>query len=143
MLKPCVCKDTIYSSEDIGEMPHALLRPSCGFTSKRQTAGEILLRSKDIGGPVQSMAAVIDGAARLGWIMHCAEVLPFRGTHLGACCGRTRWSFTKEGNDQVIDLNHQQAANLVQPQCAINAFRRSSYNRSCFMIESDGSIVLV
>ena len=61
------------------------------------------------------MAAVVDGRARLGWVMDGAKILPFRSAHLVACCCRAGRGIGEEGDDDSVCLLDQEAAEFVEP----------------------------
>jgi hypothetical protein len=75
----------------------------------------VLLRCEGVSCPVEGVAAVVDGTTRLRWIMHCAEVLPLGGAHLGTGCGRAWWVIVEESNQDGVDLLYEEAAQFVEP----------------------------
>ena len=65
------------------------------------------------------MTTIVDGAAGFWRVMYCAEVLPFRGTHFRTtlCCA---WGIVgEESNDDIVGLDGEEAAELIQPKIAV------------------------
>ena len=116
-------EDAIDATKDVGQMPHALLHAAHALAAERQAAREVFLRREDAGGPVERVAAVIDGATGLGRIVYGAEVLPFRGAHLGAGLSGARWGFGEEGDDEVVGTLGEEAAELIEPERALDVLR--------------------
>ena len=61
------------------------------------------------------MAAVVDGGAGFGRVVHGAEVLPFARAHFGAGLGGAGWGVGEEGDDDGVGFLDQEAAELVEP----------------------------
>ena len=70
------------------------------------------------------MAAVVDGATRLGRVVHGAEVLPLRGAHFRACDGRARRCVGKQCDNDGVDLLREESTQLVQPQRLVHVLWR-------------------
>jgi hypothetical protein len=70
------------------------------------------------------MTAVVDGTAGLGGIVHRAEVLPFTSPHFGTSGCRAGRCFGEEGNDEIVGLHGQEAAQFIQPKRFVNAAGR-------------------
>lgn len=66
------------------------------------------------------MAAIIDGAAGLRWVMYGAKVLPFGRAHFRARDGRAWWSVREEGNNDRVDLLSEKSAQFIEPQCLVH-----------------------
>lgn len=124
VLEPRVREDAVQAAEDVGEVAHAGLGPAAGLGAQRQPAGEVLGRGEDVGGPVECVAAVVDGTARLGRVVYRAQVLPLRGAHLRARLRRAGRVLGEEGDDQVVHLHGQEAAELVEPEGALHPLGR-------------------
>ena len=93
-------------------------RIPCG---QAKSAGEDLLTGNDIGRPVKSVAAVIDSATAFRSLVNSAQELPLTGAHLRACyCGAGR-IVEQEADDQVVAFVGEEAAELVEPECSIEA----------------------
>lgn len=69
------------------------------------------------------MTAIVNSAAGLGWVVNGAEILPFRGLHFGARLRRAGWVLREKCNDQVVDFHGEEAAQFVEPQGPVHAFR--------------------
>lgn len=69
-------KDAVDTAKDVGQLAD-LLMGGVGLGSEGQAAGEVLGRRQGVGGPVERVAAVVDGAAGLGRVVDGAKVLPF------------------------------------------------------------------
>lgn len=110
VLEPSVCENTIQPTEDVGEVSHAGLRTAASLGTQRQPTRKVFRGGEGVGGPVKSMAAVVDGTAGLGRVMHGAKVLPFGSAHLGAGLRRTGRVFSEEGNNEVVDFHRQEPA---------------------------------
>lgn len=67
------------------------------------------------------MTAIVDRAARLGRVVHGAEVLPFRGAHLGTCGGGAGGIVGEEGDDDGVCFLDQEAAEFVEPEGFVDA----------------------
>ena len=65
------------------------------------------------------MTAVIYGAAGLRRVVDCAEILPLGGTHFRTALCRAWGLVGKESHEDVIGFNGEEAAELVQPQIAV------------------------
>lgn len=97
--------------------------------SEAQTAGKDLLASDDVGGPVESMAAVVNRAATLGGLVHGAQELPFAGAHLRAGGGGAGRAVEEKAYDQVVALVREEAAELIEPKGAVDAFGLRGHQR--------------
>ena len=76
VLEPSMCKNAIYSAEDVGELPHAL-EGIARIASKLKPGGKMFGTGENICCPVESVVDIVDGAARLGRFMNSTQVLPF------------------------------------------------------------------
>lgn len=108
-------KDAIQPSEDVGQMSHAGLCAAARLRAESQSAGKVFRRRKDIRGPIEGMAAIVDGAAGFGRIVHGTEVLPLGCPHLGASLGGAGRRVGEEGDDKIVDFHSQEATQLVEP----------------------------
>lgn len=72
------------------------------------------------------MAAVVDGAARLGLVVYGTEKLPLRGAHLGTGRSAAGRGVKKKADDEAVALRYEEAAQLIEPQRAVDARRRRS-----------------
>lgn len=123
MFEPGMRKDPIQPTEDINQMSHARLRTTARLRAQRQPTGEVLGGRQDVGRPVERVAAVIDGAAGFGRVMDGAEILPFGGLHFGTCLCRAGWGLGEEGDDEIVDFDGEEAAEFVEPEGPVDAFR--------------------
>lgn len=116
-------KDAMQSSENIDQV---LLDgvPVVTLVEHGETAGEDLGVRHDICSPVQRVAAVVDGATTLGLVVYGAQELPLGGAHLGASRLGARRGIEEEADYQIVALHNQEATELVEPQCLVNARRR-------------------
>ena len=90
----------------------------------------MFLGGQDVGGPVEGVAAVVDGAAGLGRVVHGAEVLPLRGAHLRAVFCGARRVVREEAHYQAVGLLHEEATELVEPERTVHVLgRRGEYCR--------------
>ena len=62
------------------------------------------------------MAAVVDGAAGLRWVMYGAKVLPFGCAHFRTRDGGAWWSIREEGDNDGVDLLSEKPAQFIEPQ---------------------------
>jgi len=116
-------KDPVHTSEDIGKV--SLLLMLCRLVGAHgESRGEVLGRSQGICGPVQRVAAVVDGAAGLGRIVNRAEVLPFGGSHFGTGSRRARRTVRKQGDYDSIYFLREEAAQLIEPQGLVHVVGR-------------------
>ena len=69
------------------------------------------------------MAAVVDSAAGLWWVVCGAEVLPFAGTHFGTCEGGAGRVVGEETRREGVGFLGQEAAEFVEPDAAVDAGR--------------------
>lgn len=131
MLKPGVREDAVQPTEDVDEV----LNPgilTVGIVEDGEAAGEELLVGDDVGGPVESVAAVVDGAAALGLLVDGAEELPLGGAHLGTRAGATGRRVEEEADDERVALRDEEATELVEPDGAVDARRGlSELQRGC------------
>jgi hypothetical protein len=72
------------------------------------------------------MAAVIYGTAALRLLMYGTEELPFRSAHLGTRVGAAWWGIEEEADDERVALRDEEAAELVEPESAVDAWGRLS-----------------
>jgi hypothetical protein len=75
MLEPCVGEDAVYSPEDIGQMSHT--RCNIPAFAQAQPAREVFWGAQDVSRPIERMATIVDGTARLRRIVYGTQVLPF------------------------------------------------------------------
>ena len=69
------------------------------------------------------MAAIVDSAAGLWWVVHRTEILPLRGAHFRAVGRGAGRVVAKEADDQEVCLLYEEAAELVEPESAVDAIR--------------------
>lgn len=99
MLEPSMREYPVQAAKDIYEILNAdILAVRIG--DNHESAGEQLLVRHHIRRPVESVAAVVDGAAALGLLMDCTQKLPFGGTHFGTRAGAARRRVEQEANHQ-------------------------------------------
>ncbi|KAI4124492.1 MAG: hypothetical protein LQ341_007069 [Variospora aurantia] len=115
VLVPCMCKDTIAASHNVGERSQSALAPSSGLATQSEARRKDLWGGQLVGCPVQGVIAVIDGVACFRRIMHRTEVLPLRGTHFRAGILGTWRVLLVERDDHVVFPYHQKTAELVKP----------------------------
>ena len=65
------------------------------------------------------MAAVVDRAAGLRWVVDGAEILPFACAHLGAGRGAAGRVVCEKGDEQAVGLGHEKSAELVEPEALV------------------------
>lgn len=70
------------------------------------------------------MAAVIYGTAALRLLVYSTEKLPFGGAHLGAGVGAAWRAIEEEADYEGVALRDEEAAELIEPEGAIDAVRR-------------------
>lgn len=104
-------KDPVHAAEDVGQLP--LLVAGIGFRSEGQAAGEVLGGGQNVGRPIEGVAAVVNGAARLRWVVDSTQVLPFGSAHLRAGLGGTGGFVGEERNKDEIDFLAQEPTQLV------------------------------
>ena len=104
MLEPGVGEDAVQAPKDVNEVLQyrALI---VAFRNKNESAREYLRIGDDVCGPVERVAAVIDGAATLGLFVDGAQELPFGGAHLGTCGGRTWWGVEEKSYYEAVALS--------------------------------------
>lgn len=90
-------------------------------TEDDETARKDLLVGDDIGCPVESMTAIVNGAAALGLLVYGAEELPLGSAHLGARVCAAWWGVEEEADDERVALRDEEAAKLVEPDGPVNA----------------------
>lgn len=120
VLEPGVRKDAVEAPEDVDEALDAdVLAPRPAgpvrVAEDDEAAGEQLLVGDDDGGPVEGVAAVVDGAAALGLLVDGAQELPLGGAHLGARRGAAGGGVEEEADDEGVALGDEEAAELVEP----------------------------
>lgn len=71
MLEPGVRKDAVQPTEDVDQALDANIL-AMNIVDHDEAAGEDLLVRDDVGGPVEGMAAVVDGTAALRLLVHGA-----------------------------------------------------------------------
>jgi hypothetical protein len=69
------------------------------------------------------VAAVVDGAARLGRFVGGAEVLPFACAHLGTCGSGAGRVVGEESAGHDVCLLGEEATQLIQPDSTIDTGR--------------------
>lgn len=116
-------EDAVQPPEDVDQVLHrgALVVPVA--QGRDEPAGEDLGVGHDVGGPVERVAAVVDGAAGLGGVVHGAQELPLRGAHLRARGGAAGRRVEEEADDEGVALGDQEAAELVEPEGAVDRGR--------------------
>lgn len=91
-------EDAVQPPEDVDEVLDAnILALRVGEDDK--SAREQLLIRDNVGGPVERVTAVVDGAAALRLFVHGTEELPLRGAHLGTCTCAARRSIEEKADD--------------------------------------------
>jgi hypothetical protein len=73
--------------------------------------------------------------------VHGAEVLPFRRAHLGTVLRGARWGVREEAHYQSICSLHQQSAQLIEPQGAVDTVGRRSEQGGALAIDGHGGVV--
>lgn len=122
VLEPGVGEDAVQAAEDVDEvLDDGALVVAVGEDD--EAAGEELRVGDDVGGPVERVAAVVDGAAALGLVVHGAQELPLGRAHLRAGGGRAGRHVKQEPHDQAVALRDQEPAELVEPERAVDAGR--------------------
>ena len=104
-------------------MPHAGLATPGGIVPQRQAAREMFLASQGAGGPIERVAAIIDGAAGFGGLVDGAEVLPFGGAHFGTGSSGARGVIREEMDDELVGFDDEEAAEFVEPEGAVGGVR--------------------
>ena len=99
----------------------SMLRRS--IRAQSQSRRKRLWGSQCIGGPIQCVTAVVDGATGFRRIMHSAKVLPFRRAHFGAGYRGARRAIGEEGNYDRVHFLCEEPTELVQPEGVVNIFR--------------------
>ncbi len=77
VLEPRVCKDAVDAPHDVCDVADGGLVAGAVWRAERHAAREQLHGGEDITRPVESVDAVVDGAAGFGCIVYGAQVLPF------------------------------------------------------------------
>lgn len=85
------------------------------------------------------MTAVVDGAAALGLLVNSAEKLPLGGAHFGTCVGATWRCVEEEAHDERVALRDEEAAELVEPEGTVDAWRRLGELVSGVAVDGFGS----
>lgn len=99
-------------SEDVDQvLQHSALVVTLG--AHDEPAREDLGVGDNVCGPVQRVAAVVDGAATLGLVVYGTEKLPFGGAHFGTRRGRARGIIEEKADDYAVALRDEKAAELV------------------------------
>ena len=70
------------------------------------------------------MTAVVYGAAGFWGVVYGAEILPLGGTHFRTARRRTGRFVSEKSNDDIVGFDGEEAAELVQPQIAVERSRR-------------------
>jgi hypothetical protein len=83
------------------------------------------------------MATIIDRAAALRGLVHRAQELPFRGAHLGAGGRGTGGAVEEEADDEVVAFVYQEAAELVEPEGAVDAVGGCGEDGGCYAADGD------
>lgn len=122
VLEPRVGEYTMKSAEDVDQVldPDVLAMIVAEYD---EAAREYLLVRDHVGGPIERVAAVVDGAAALGLLVHGAQELPLGGAHLGTGVGATRGGVEEEADDEGVALRDEEAAELVEPDGTVDAGR--------------------
>ena len=113
-------EDAVQAAEDVDEVLDTDVL-GVSVAEDDEAAGEELLVGDDVGGPVEGVAAVVDGAAALGLLVDGAEELPLGGAHLGAGGGAAGGCIEEEADDEGVALRDEEAAELVEPEGAVDA----------------------
>ena len=143
VLEPGVREHAVHAPEDVGQVSDALLVAAGGLAAEGQSAREVFLRGEDVGGPVEGVAAVVDCAAGFRGIVHGAEVLPFRRSHLGAVEGGAGRRVGEEADDEVVDFLHQEAAEFVEPEGAVHVVGCGGEHEGGLAADGDRGVVLL
>ena len=72
-----MCEDAIHASHDVGDVAYCGLVAGTILRAESHTARKKLDGGEDVAGPVESVDAVVDGAAGFGCFVDSAQVLPF------------------------------------------------------------------
>lgn len=123
VLEPGVGEDAVEAAEDVDEVldGDAL---AVGVGRDDEAAGEDLGVGDDVGGPVEGVAAVVDGAAALGLLVHGAEELPLRRAHFRTRIGAAGRRVEQEADDEGVALRDEEAAEFVEPEGSVDGWRR-------------------
>lgn len=116
-------KYPIHPPKDVGQMPLLLvLRVLVSAHGQPRRKG--LWRREEVGSPVECVAAVVDGAARLRRLVDGAQVLPLGCAHLGTSDGGARRAVGEESDNERVHFLCEKAAQLVEPKRPIHVLRR-------------------
>lgn len=86
------------------------------------------------------MAAIVDSAAGLRWIMYGAEVLPLGCAHFRAR-DRGAWrSIGEEGDNDGVDLLSEKPAQFVEPQRLVHVLWWLCEPNSHILVHGDHAI---
>jgi hypothetical protein len=121
MLEPGMGENTMQTAEDVDEVLNsgALL-----VVIDDKPAREDLRVGHNVGSPIESVTAVVDGTAILGRLVHGTQELPLARTHFGARGCAARRGIEQEADDQAVALSNQEPAQLIQPQGFVHTSRR-------------------
>lgn len=112
-------KDAVKTAEHVNQVLNgSVLVVGVG---KDEATGKDLGVCDDVGGPVEGVAAVVDGAAGARLLVDSAQELPLGGPHLWAGGGAAGRRVKEEADDQAVALSDKEAAELVEPEGAVGA----------------------
>lgn len=123
VLEPGVRKDAMQPAEDVDQALDADIL-AMNVVNHDEAAWKDLLVRNDVGSPVEGVAAVIYGTAALRCFVYGTEKLPFGGAHLGAGVCAAGGAVEEEAADEGVALRDEEAAELVEPEGAVDAIRR-------------------
>ena len=124
VLEPGVGEDTVQPAEDVDEVLDRgglVVAALARGRGRHEARGEDLGVRDHVGGPVEGVAAVVDGAAGFRGVVHGAQELPLRGAHLRARGGAAGRGVEEEADDEGVALRDEEAAELVEPEGAVDA----------------------
>lgn len=134
VLEPGVREDAVKPPEDVDEVlqTHIL---ALRVVQYGEAAGEELLVRNNVGGPIERVTAVVDGAAGLGLLVYGAEELPFGGAHFGAGARAAGGCVEEEADNEGVALRDEKAAELVKPYRPFDAGRWLSQQEGALAAE--------
>lgn len=138
-------EDPMKPSEYIDEVLNTCIL-AVGVAENSESAGKQLLVRDHVGGPVQCVAAIVDGTAALGLLMDSAKKLPLRSAHLRACRGATGGRIEQEAYDQGVALGDEKSTELVEPDGTIDASGRGGNldgSVAAYRLRFGGCVVVV
>jgi hypothetical protein len=83
------------------------------------------------------MATIVNRAAGFRGLVHRAQELPFRGAHLGAGSRRTWGAVEEKADDEVVAFVDEEAAELVEPEGAVDAVGGCGEDGGCYAADGD------